>query len=263
MPNYYNFILLGTVLATSGCLCPDPHKLDKLHINDVFHKLPQHFKADDVQAAMDRKQAVDMSKISHAMLNATIRHIQTVHQASTGYNASIIEDVNERAINDTEIQIFNKTRRALPWHGRFDPYWDYAYDYKARQKMWDCMLTLIYMARHHVLAMTLRGSTRRDSSYRMAYLWSKILILHSKIETIYNTMRKKANITNWDLKKKKYVMMLHKKALKTHTQFNFYYFMIARIHHNLVDESNKSTLVAKTKQKKTISSFKIKKQHIA
>lgn len=228
-------------------------------MNEVFHKLPQYLKADDIQAAIDRKEAVDMSKISDTALNATIHHLQKIHQASTGFNASIINDDNEQVINDTGIEILNETRRQiLPWHGVHDRYWNYATDYMARQKILDCMLTLIYMARHHVLALTVEKPTRRNSPYRMAYLWSKIDTLHNKIKTIYKIMKKKTNTVNEvPTNKSKYLVTLHRKALKTHTQFNFYYFIIARMHQNLLVESVNTTTLTVKKQRKNIS-FKTK-----
>lgn len=216
----------------------------------MFHKLPHYFKANDTQASIDREEAIDMSKVSDAVLNATIHRFQVMHESATGSNASMIEDVKEQMINETRTEKLSKNRRFLPWHGSDDVGWDWAANYMARQKIFDCMLTLIYMARHHLKAMS-SMSNRRDSTYRMAYLWSKLQALSSKIKFVYNAMKRKANITSKDLKKKKYLVTLYRQALKLHTKFNFYYFMMSRMHHNLVDELRSTTVPANTKNTKT------------
>lgn len=248
-------MFLGTILSTSGCLCPNHAKLDKLNINEVLHKLPHYFKANATQASIDRKQAVDMSKVPDAVLNETMRRIQSMHEASTGYNVSLIEDVSQQVLHETRTKILKDTRRhGLPWHGYKDLSWDWASEFIARQKMLDLMVTLIYMARHQLTAMNTQLSTRRDSSYRMAYLYSKLDLLRKKIKLIYNKMKSKASDTKWGLKKtRKYLVLLHKNALKIHSQFNFYYFMIARIHRNLLDESVNTTVPVDTKETRNLS----------
>lgn len=216
--------------------------LDSLDINDVFHKIPSYLKANDTQAALYGKNMVDMSKVSDSHLNRTLQRLQAIYENATGHNASIIENYDDIVINATRKELFNKTRRtafnntrrALPWHGRFDPYWDYAYDYMARQKMADCMLTLIYMARHHMKTMEIQQvAAPKDDSYRLAYLWTKLQILFDRILSIYNTMAEKAYTYHWEMywDRPYYFLMLHQKALKIHTQFDFFFWLIAKIHH--------------------------------
>lgn len=245
MTNYHKFVFLGTVLSASGCRCSDD-KLDKLNMNDVLHKLPHYFKANETQAIVDRSEAIDMSKVSHTIFNETIHRIKGIHAIATGYNESETENDEDLVINDTRTEIenlvrsklLNKTRRhSLGLEGHPLAIWDVASDWITRQKILDCMLTLIYMARHQTNSMVRTLATRRDAPYRMAYLWSKLQILHGKVKVIYNRMLGKANVTNWEpKKKKKYLLKLHTKALKIHSQYNFYYFVISRMHHNLLDE---------------------------
>lgn len=243
MKDYYNFVFLGTVLSASGCTCTND-KLDKLNMNDVLHKLPHYFKANETQAFVDRNTAIDMSKLSDAVLNETIHRIRIIHENITGYNASAVkENVYDIEMNDSRMEIFNsigrklskKTRRqarqSLPWHGR-DKYWDDASDWITRQKILDCMLTLVYMARHHVKAMVKTLSNKRDSSYRLAYLFSKLETLHGKVKLIYNEMLRKADFKTWNEETNKKIETLYKKALKIHSEFNLYYFIMSRMHNN-------------------------------
>lgn len=186
-----------------------------------------------------------MSKVSDAHFNKTLQQLQTLYENATGYNASIIENVDDEVIHEIRTELFNKSRRnalnetrrhRLPYHGYYDPFWNRASDYIARQKVLDCMLTLIYMARHHMKMMHLqhiRVKAPKDDAYRLAYLWTKLQVLHERTSSVYNTMTRKAYTYTWDLDwdRPYYFLMLHQKALKVHTQFNFYFWIIAKIHH--------------------------------
>ncbi|XP_026327887.1 uncharacterized protein LOC113236111 [Hyposmocoma kahamanoa] len=152
----------GIILSALNGKCWRYDILDSLDINDVFHKIPSYLKANDTQAAIHRKNFVDMSKVSDAHFNKTLQQLQTLYENATGYNASIIENVDDEVIHEIRTELFNKSRRnetrrhMLPYHGYYDPFWNRASDYIARQKVLDCMLTLIYMARHHMKMMHLQ-----------------------------------------------------------------------------------------------------------
>lgn len=205
--------------------------------------MPSYLKANDTQASLNGKDIVDMSKVSDTHINMTLNRLQEMYENATGVNATIIENVDDVIINETKIELLNITRRKygnkfrrahIPWHGYKDEAWNWASSYAARQKIMDTMLTLIYMARHHLKTMAMHQIfAQKDDAYRLAYLWTKLEILHERIKAIYNTMADKAYTYDWQIEwdRPYYFLMLHQKALKVHTQFNFYFWIIAKIHH--------------------------------
>lgn len=252
-------------MASDG-ICRHYDILDSLDINDVFPKLPSYFKANDTQAAIDRKETVDMSKVSDNQLNMTVLRLRAMYENMTGYNSSTLENFDDVVVHEMKIEVLNMTRRSLlnktrrqglPWFGYKDLSWDWASEHITRQRMLDGMLTLIYMARHHMKTMAVQQvSAPKDDSYRLAYLWTKLQILTDRIIAIYNTMAEKGWTYNWELEwdRPYYFLMLHQKALKIHTQFNFYFWIIARIHHkySLINQLYQTT---PTTQKRSTSTL--------
>lgn len=261
----YNFVFLGIILLASNGTCLNYDVLDTLDINDVFPKLPNYYKANENQTALYNKNSLDMSKVSDSHINITLQRLQGVFENITGYNISATENYDEIVMNDTKLEIINSVRRrlprktrrqgrqSLPWHGG-DLYWDIAAEWVANQKMLDGMLTMIYMARHHVKTMAVQQvSAPKDDSYRLAYIWTKAQILHDRVIAIYNTMADNAYTYDWNKEWDRtfYFLMLHQKALKIHTQFNFYFWIIAKIHHkysviNQLYQTTPTTLARRT-----------------
>lgn len=232
----------------------------------MFPKIPSYFKANESLVASYKKSFVDMSKVSDVHINTTLQTIRAMFENATGYNSSAVENLEDVEMNNTEMEIgrsirrklLNKTRRhSLGLEGHPAPIWDVASDWIARQKMLDCMLTLIYMARHHVKTMAVQQvSAPKDDSYRLAYIWTKAQILHDRIIAIYNTMADRAYTYDWDLEwdRTYYFLMLHQKALKIHTQFNFFFWIMAKIHHkysviNLLYQTTPTTVPRPTIKK--------------
>lgn len=214
--------------------------LDTIEVNDVFPEIPEFFKINNTQANLHRKETLDLSKVSNFHLNKTILSLKNIFQNSTVYNSTVDEEA--KLLNETKIAITNNFRRSaltdtrrgdLPFF-RYEIGWSEASKFVMRQKILDCMLTLIYMARHHVVTMAKQQiNAPHDDAFRLAYLFTKLVILHDRMISVYNTMAVKVYSLVWERQWDRafYYLMLHQKAMKLHFQADFYFWLIAKIQH--------------------------------
>ncbi|XP_060802399.1 uncharacterized protein LOC132902223 [Amyelois transitella] len=124
----------------------------------------------------------------------------------------------------------NDTRRQkIPWYSR----WTYrhASDFNTRAKIMDNALQTIYMARHKIRQMEKeKHFNRKDTGYRIAFLYKYIRKLYRRLVDIYMTSLKRIKTTYKDAASSHdFMAAMHQRAVRIHTDFLYYYWVMIEI----------------------------------
>ncbi|XP_050351783.1 uncharacterized protein LOC126774343 isoform X2 [Nymphalis io] len=122
-----------------------------------------------------------------------------------------------------------KTRR-LAYIGRIRE-WSNASAVLVKNKIFDLMLQLIYMARHKIKQIENEPYYNpSDTSYRIAFLYRRIRRIWKKMYDIFTTMSK--NRHNWKkvFERVNPFLILHHKAAKLHVDFLYLWWLLIKMH---------------------------------
>ncbi|XP_046968886.1 uncharacterized protein LOC124536398 [Vanessa cardui] len=120
--------------------------------------------------------------------------------------------------------------RRLAYVGRLYQ-WNNASIVLVKNKLFDLMLQLIYMARHKIKQLENEPYYNpSDTSYRIAFLYRRLRRLRKKLLDIYTTMvrnrHNKANVFD----RVNPFLILHHKAAKLHVDFLYLWWLLVKLH---------------------------------
>ncbi|CAH4032967.1 unnamed protein product [Pieris brassicae] len=120
----------------------------------------------------------------------------------------------------------NDTRR-LGWHGGYYE-WQEASRYEVKLKVLDLMLQFIYMARHKVKRLEAeRYFNPKDTSYRIAFLYRRLIRIFKRMNDIYSTMCKIKERKSLNME---HQLFLHHKSAKLHVDFLYLWWVLVKLH---------------------------------
>ncbi|XP_064073457.1 uncharacterized protein LOC135193706 [Vanessa tameamea] len=184
------------------------------NINDMFKSLTEDKllsrRIANPPNVIIKNLTIDVEKINITTIIAKLKSFARTFENNTG------EDV---LLKD------NKARR-LAYVGRLYQ-WYRASTVLVKNKLFDLMLQLIYMARHKIKQLENEPYYNpSDTSYRIAFLYRRLRRLWKRLLDVFTTMTRNRSVFD----RVNPFLILHHKAAKLHVDFLYLWWLLIKLH---------------------------------
>ncbi|CAK1544858.1 unnamed protein product [Leptosia nina] len=181
-------------------------------ISDLFETFNDPLNIEPVGEVVVRNISVDVEKID-------IRKLKNKLSVKTNLT-DVLPDI-----------YLNETRRLDRVGSKREFY--AASELEVKIKLLDLMLQLIYMARHKLKRLEAeKYFNPKDTSYRIAFLYRRLIRIYKRMTDVYTTMWNKRIIT--EICRHFHLMgahlLLHHKAAKLHVDFLYLWWVLVKLH---------------------------------